>query len=307
MISAARLIVAVLFFGALAAWWITEPRPLDPEDLPNHLADASAGELVFWAGGCASCHASPVDGNRAKDDDKLLLGGGLELDTPYGVFRVPNISSHDDDGIGRWSMLEFVNAMQLGISPDKRHYYPSFPYTSYAKMAVEDVMNLRAYLNTLPAVSGKPAEHSLGFPWTLRRGVGTWKFRYLSNDPVVLFEASDEAVKRGQELVEGMGHCGECHTPRDVFGGVKKNRWLAGAPNPEGSGSIPNITPAGENTVDWSSSDIAYYLESGFTPEYDTVGGSMVAVQENMAMLPKADREAIAAYLKAIPAVQEQD
>lgn len=300
-----RMVAAVLIAATLAAWWITEPQSILPADLPDHVPDASAGERTFWAGGCASCHASPVNGKRAKGNDKLLLGGGMELDTPYGVFRVPNISPHDKDGIGHWSMIEFVNAMQRGVSPDKRHYYPSFPYTSYARMAVEDVMDLRAYLDTLPPVAGTIADHTLEFPWTIRRGIGAWKRRYLEFGWVVRYDALDVTVDRGRELVEGAGHCGECHTSRDFFGGMIRERWLGGAPNPDGRGRIPNITPGGENTADWSVGDIAYYLESGFTPEYDTVGGSMVAVQENMAMLPKADREAIAAYLKAVPAVRQ--
>ena len=300
-----RIIAAAFAAALLAAWWIIEPRPLASADLPEHVPDPSAGERVFWTGGCASCHASPVKGKRAKGEAKFLLGGGLELDTPYGVFRVPNISSHDEDGIGRWSMLEFVNAMQRGVSPDKRHYYPSFPYTSYARMAVEDVMDLRVYLDTLPSVAGRITDHTLDFPWTFRRGIGAWKRRYLESDWTVRLESSDATVERGRELVEAAGHCGECHTARDRFGGVLKERWLGGAPNPDGRGRIPNITPGGKNTAGWSAGDIAYYLESGFTPEYDTVGGSMVAVQENMAMLPKADREAIAAYLKAIPTVKE--
>jgi mono/diheme cytochrome c family protein len=294
----------MLVAAGLGGWWITEPRPVTADDLPDHVPDSTAGARVFWAGGCASCHASPVNDKRAKGDDKLLLGGGQELETPYGIFRVPNISSHDNDGIGRWSMIEFVNAMQHGISPDKRHYYPSFPYTSYASMAVEDVIDLRAYLDTLPSVSGKIADHTLGFPWMMRRGIGAWKWRYMNRRPTIRFESPDATVERGREFVEGVGHCAECHTPRDILGGLIPDLWLAGAPNPEGRGRIPNITPGGKNTADWSVGDITYYLESGFTPEYDTVGGSMVAVQENMAMLPKADREAIAAYLKAIPAVQ---
>jgi mono/diheme cytochrome c family protein len=114
---------------------------------------------------------------------------------------------------------------------------------------------------------------------------------------------SPTLVERGRLLVEGAGHCGECHTPRDRFGGLIRERWLAGAPNPEGKGRIPNITPAGENISDWSAADIAYYLESGFTPDFDTVGGSMVAVQENMAKLTAEDRAAIAAYLQALPAL----
>lgn len=302
----ARRVAAFLTVCLVAVWWITKPRPIAEADLPDHRPIAEAGERIFWAGGCASCHASPVDGKRAKKEKKLLLGGGLELETPYGVFRVPNISSHREDGIGDWSMVQFVNAMQRGISPRGRHYYPSFPYASYAKMAVTDVMDLKAYLDTLPSVSGRIAEHALAFPWNVQRGIGAWKWRYLSTGPVIDLESPDETLERGRELVEGAGHCGECHTGRDRFGGTIADRWLGGAANPEGKGRIPNITPAGKNTAEWSIGDIAYYLESGFTPEYDTVGGSMVAVQENMAMLTDADRKAMAAYLKAIPAIADE-
>lgn len=293
------VLIAVVF---LAAWWLTQPQTITEDDLPDHEPDPVAGERVFWAGGCASCHARPVDGKRARGDAKLLLGGGMELDTDYGVFRVPNISSHPDDGIGRWTQVHFVNAMQRGVSPDGRHYYPSFPYTSYARMPVEDVMDLRAFLATLPAVAGRVDSHSLGFPWSIRRGIGAWKRRYLDTEPVMP-GAPETPVERGRLLVEGAGHCGECHTPRDRLGGLMRDRWLAGAPNPEGAGRVPNITPGGDNISQWSAADIAYYLESGFTPEFDTVGGSMVAVQENIAKLSGEDRAAIAAYLKALPAL----
>lgn len=303
---AGRNFAILLVVLALAAWWITEPRSIAEGSLPEHIPSAASGEQAFWAGGCASCHASLVDGKRAKGDDKLLLGGGLELETPYGVFRAPNISPHNEDGIGDWTMIEFVNAMQRGVSPDERHYYPSFPYASYAKMRTEDVMDLRAYLDTLSPVAGNIEDHTLAFPWSLRRGIGAWKLRYLSDTPIVHLESPNPVLERGRELVEGAGHCGECHTPRDALGGMIGSEWLGGAPNPEGRGRIPNITPGGENTADWSAADIAYYLETGFTPEYDTVGGSMVAVQENMAKLTKADRVAIAAYLKSVPVVAEK-
>lgn len=297
-----RTLVVLIAMAFLAAWWLTQPQTITEDDLPDHEPDPVAGERVFWAGGCASCHARPVDGKRARGDAKLLLGGGMELDTDYGVFRVPNISSHPDDGIGRWTQVHFVNAMQRGVSPDGRHYYPSFPYTSYARMPVEDVMDLRAFLATLPAVAGRVDSHSLGFPWSIRRGIGAWKRRYLDTEPVMP-GAPETPVERGRLLVEGAGHCGECHTPRDRLGGLMRDRWLAGAPNPEGAGRVPNITPGGDNISQWSAADIAYYLESGFTPEFDTVGGSMVAVQENIAKLSGEDRAAIAAYLKALPAL----
>lgn len=298
-----RMVVAFLLIALMAAWWFTAPSTIAADDLPEHLPDAVAGERVFWAGGCASCHATPVGGKRAKGADKLVLGGGMELDSPYGVFRVPNISPHAD-GIGGWSTLEFVNAMQHGVSPDGQHYYPSFPYGSYARAATEDVMDLKAYLDTLPPVAARNDEHSLSFPWSVRRGIGAWKRLYLDAAPVQHGGADEPLVERGRELVEGLGHCGECHTSRNRLGGLLTDRWLAGAPSPEGKGSIPNITPAGGNVGSWSARDIAYYLESGFTPEFDTVGGTMVAVQENMAQLTAADREAIAAYLKSVPAIE---
>ena len=298
-----RLVAALLALAALAAWWVTAPAALSEDDLPRHVADAAAGERVFWAAGCASCHATPVEGKRAQGDDKLSLGGGLAIESPFGGFRVPNISSHPADGIGAWTALEFVNAMQRGVSPGGRHYYPSFPYTSYARMPIEDVLDLKAFLDTLPAVEGRVGGHELGFPWSVRRGIGAWKRVYLDPAPVVVVESADGPAARGRRLVEGSGHCGECHTPRNRFGGLLTDRWLAGAPSLEDRGRVPNITPAGKTVSTWSAEDIEYYLETGFTPEFDTVGGTMVAVQENLAQLSADDRTAIAAYLKAIPAV----
>lgn len=295
--------VAVLAALIGSAWWLSRPSFIHADDLPAHEPDAVAGERIFWAGGCASCHATPVEGKRARGDDRRILGGGLELDTPFGTFRAPNISSHERDGIGAWSMSEFVTAMQRGVAPDGRHYYPSFPYTSYARIPVEDVMDLRAFLATLPAVEGRAADHELAFPWSVRRGIGFWKRLYLDTSRIAVTGGADAAVDRGRALVEGAGHCGECHTPRDRFGGLLQAQWLGGAPSLDGEGRVPNITPAGKDIRSWSAADIAYYLESGFTPEFDTVGGSMVAVQENLAMLPAEDRAAIAAYLKTIPPI----
>jgi mono/diheme cytochrome c family protein len=191
--------------------------------------------------------------------------------------------------------------MQRGLAPDGRHLYPAFPYTSYARMQPQDVLDLWAYLLSLPPVDSEVAQHELRFPFMLRRGIGLWKRLHLDPAPVVALAGDDPQLERGRYLVEGAGHCGECHTPRDLTQGLRLDRWLAGAANPEGEGRVPDLSPHADGLGDWSAADIEYYLESGVDPDYDVVGGSMVAVQENMARLPAADRAAIAAYLKALP------
>lgn len=223
------------------------------------------------------------------------------METPFGTFRVPNISPHPDHGIGNWTLLDFVNAMHMGTSPDNRHYYPAFPYASYVRMSFEDLVDLKSYLDTLPEAANRNEDHRLKFPWNIRAGIGLWKLLNLDAAAVVSVPQENELLIRGRYLVEGPGHCGECHTPRNWSGGLNNSLWLTGAPNPDGEGKVPNITPDEKGLVGWSQGDIEYYLESGLTPDYDTVGGSMVKVQENMALLSEDDRAAIAAYLKAIP------
>lgn len=291
--------VALAVIAGGVAWFLSAPRPLDESVLAGlQPADATRGERVFWAGGCVSCHARP----GAEGDAQLELAGGLGLGSPFGTFVAPNISPHPTDGIGSWSELDFVNAMMRGLAPDGSHLYPAFPYASYGRMTPQDVVDLFAFIKTLPPVEGKAGESDIPFPFSIRRAVGFWKLLYLSDEPVVAFgDGTDPAVRRGQYLVEGPGHCGECHTARTALGGLEYSQWLAGAPSLEGRGRIPNITPSQDGIGSWSASDIAYYLESGFTPDFDSAGGEMAKVVRNMARLPSEDREAIAAYLKAIP------
>jgi mono/diheme cytochrome c family protein len=293
----AAIVAAVAILAAAIGWFLTAPKPLGASELPGHQPDPKNGELIFYAGGCTSCHAAP----DTKGEEKLKLAGGLELKTDFGTFRVPNISPDKDTGIGNWSTLDFANAVLRGVSPKREHLYPAFPYPSYARMRIEDVIDLKAFMDTLPPVSNRVAGHDLGFPFNIRRGVGVWKLLYLSPEPVLGLRDASETVKRGQYLVEGPGHCGECHTSRDFMGGLKKALWLAGAPNPEGKGNIPNITPDPDGLT-WSESEIVETFKTGFTPSFDTLGGRMGDVQENLAHLPDADLQAIAAYLKAVPA-----
>lgn len=286
-----RKFLLFLLVLMIVPWSLTRPRPIDPHSLPQAPANPGNGEAVFHAGGCASCHGEKLE-------------GGHEMHTPFGTFRVPNISPHPESGIGGWSDLDLANAMLRGLSPDGQHYFPAFPYTSYTRMEPQDIVDLKAYLDTFSPVGNAVADHDIGFPWNLRRGIGLWKIRYLE-DSWVVAEADSAEIEHGRYLVEALGHCGECHTPRDAFGGPDNSAWLSGGPNPDGEGKVPDITPREGGLADWSAADIAYYLESGFTPDYDTAGGSMVAVQENFARLTDDDRAAVAAYLKALPEVRK--
>ena len=295
----AILVGVMALATAILLWVLSAPKPLSTSELTMlPPGDAVNGEAVFWAGGCASCHAAP----KSKGAAKLLLGGGLELKTPFGVFRSPNISPDEKYGIGSWNKADFANALLRGIAPTGAHYFPAFPYTSYARMNGKDVADLWAYIKTLPASSNRVAGHDLPFPFNIRRAVGLWKWLYLKPERVVQIIDASPQVSRGQYLVEGPAHCGECHTPRNQLGGFDYSRWLAGGPAPEGKEKIPNITPHPQGIGDWTNKDITYSLETGFTPEFDSFGSSMVDVQENMARLPAEDRTAIAAYLKIVPA-----
>jgi mono/diheme cytochrome c family protein len=297
-----KLVAAAAILGGVCAagfWFLTIPHRLDPQTVAAlGEGDATRGQRIFWAGGCTSCHSRP----RSEGDARLELAGGMELKTPFGTFVPPNISSDPKDGIGAWSLEEFANAMLEGVSPSGQHLYPAFPYASYARMKPADIADLYAFMKTLPAVAGKAPDNSLSFPFNIRRGLGLWKLLYLGDQPVIaLAEDAPAPVLLGRYLVEGPGHCGECHTPRSFAGGTEKAQWLAGAVAAEGDGIVPNITSGEGGIGDWSQSDIASYLETGFTPDFDSVGGTMVEVQRNMAKLTPEDRAAIAAYLKAIP------
>jgi mono/diheme cytochrome c family protein len=296
---------ALLATAGIAAglWILSAPQAaISANTLVSVPGDPVRGAAVFHAGGCASCHR-PADYDAGDADSIPPLGGGQRFVTEFGTFVAPNISPDTTTGIGSWSEADFANALLKGVSPEGKHYYPAFPYSSYGRMSVQDVTDLKAFMDTLPAVSRANEPHELSFPFSLRRGLGLWKRLYLRTDPVIALDDADARLLRGRYLVEGPGHCGECHSPRNALGGTDYNRWLGGAANPDGDGSIPNISPHSAGLAEWSESDIAEYLSSGFTPEYDVVGSSMADVVENTARLSAADRSAIAAYLKAIPAV----
>jgi mono/diheme cytochrome c family protein len=292
-LSAAAVALAL---AAAAAWFVTMPRaPFARDDARlQEAGDPARGQLVFAAGDCASCHASPGQ------SDRLRLGGGLALSSSFGTFRPPNISPDLSDGIGSWGAADLANALIGGVSPYGTHYYPAFPYPSYTGMQLSDINDLMAYLRTLPPVSGRAPPHRPSLLFRIRRSIGFWKLLFFREGQSG-FEPTGDAVRdRGGYLVESVTHCSECHSKRNVLGAIKRATRFAGAKDPEGTGFIPNITP--DRIGHWSEADIAEMLKTGNTPDHGRVGSSMTEVVTNTAMLPQSDRDAIARYIKALPA-----
>jgi len=296
MMRVLRWLVLLAVIGAGGVWVLSWPKPLSDADVAGLTGDATRGEAVFWAAGCASCHMAP----EAKAEAQLVLVGGQRFPSDFGTFIAPNISQDPQAGIGGWSLLDLASALKRGVSPEGTHYYPALPYASYARMQMQDVADLHVFLQTLPADPTPSQPHEIGFPFSIRDSVGVWKLLFLSEDwdlPGNLTPTAD----RGRYIAEALAHCGECHTPRNMLGGMKTGAWLSGAPIPGGKGKTPNITPA---KLDWSPVDIVAYLTTGFTPEFDVVGGHMAHVVENLARLPESDRQAVVDYLALVPAVE---
>jgi mono/diheme cytochrome c family protein len=286
------LIAAVVGFGVF--WVVTIPATVPASALAPHTPNLDNGKTMFLIGGCASCHATPGQ------DDKTKLGGGVGLKSPFGTFYTPNISPDPNHGIGKWTEADFVTAMVKGTSPDGRHYFPAFPYTSYQRIGTGDLRDLFAYLKTLPAVQDKSKPHDVPFPFNIRRILGGWKFLFLDGKPFEGDPTKDAAWNRGAYLVNGPGHCAECHSPRNILGGIIASQRFAGGPAPDGDGFVPNITQKG---LSMSHEQVVKLLETGETPDGDTVGGEMGKVVANTAKLSPEDRAAIATYIKSLPPV----
>ncbi|HXT06878.1 MAG TPA: cytochrome c [Roseiarcus sp.] len=283
-------LIALALVGAVAFWVLTVPAELDPKiaQAMGEPGDAKAGETVFWAAGCAACHA--------KANEPFKLGGGAALKTPFGAIHPPNISPDREDGIGAWSAAQFARALYDGVDAQGQHLYPAFPYPSYRHMSIADARNLWAFLRTLPAVKGRMPPPDLHFPLNIRRAIGIWKRLYLSPLAPPQTVAAADTADYGRYLVHGPGHCGECHTPRDILGGMIAAKALSGAPAPDGKGKAPNITPAGLSK--WSQSDLELALSMGITPDGDSLGDAMADVVTDLGHLPKEYLTAIARYLK---------
>ena len=255
------------------------------------------GEYLLHAAGCISCHT-------ADEDDAVPLAGGRALETPFGTFYPPNITPDRQTGIGDWTDEDFLNALWDGISPNGKHYYPAFPYTSYTGMTKVDALAIKAYLFSRQPVSRVNRENDL--PWYMftRLAPGAWKLLNFESKRFEPDPGRGDDWNRGAYLVRHLAHCGECHTPRNQLGKLLSGRELTGNPEGPGGKKIPDITPNRDTGIGrWSVDEIDFFLQLGMLPDGDFVGSLMSEViDDNTGNLTEADRHAIAVYLKSVPA-----
>ena len=261
----------------------------------------SRGAYLVRAAGCIGCHTDVKGGG-------IPLAGGRGLETPFGIFYSPNITPHPVRGIGAWSDQSFLDALGHGRRPDGSNYFPVFPYPSYTKMRAEDALAIKAYLFAQKPVDLLNKAHDVPLPFIWRWTISLWKWLFFK--PGVWQDQADQdpAWNRGGYLVHGLGHCGECHTPRNFMGAMDEGRFLAGTPDgPEGERS-PNITPDAETGIgSWNDEDIVLLLREGTKPDYDDVQGSMAeTIREGLSHLTDDDLAAIARYIRAVPAIENR-
>jgi mono/diheme cytochrome c family protein len=284
---------AVIVLVALAAWLLVPWRGAAPEIA--RAGDPARGEYVLHLAGCVSCHTDEAN-------DGAFLAGGRALATPFGTFLTPNITPDPETGIGGWTTGEFVRAVGHGIAPAGHAYFPAFPYTSYARMTEQDLVDLKAHLDTVEPVANAVADHALDFPFGLRPLLDGWRLLFFDDRAFAPDPARSEAWNRGAYIVNGPGHCGECHTPRNALGAREHDRFLAGTRDGPDGKPVPNITPSEDGIGDWSQGDIAFALQTGILPDGDVLGGAMSEVVDDATShLTADDRNAIAEYLLSLP------
>jgi mono/diheme cytochrome c family protein len=289
-------IAFVLAVAAFACSWLTRPNPLPASALPPHTADLANGERLYRAGSCFACHKPAAGAARPE-----LPSGGTPFKTPIGVFYPQNITPDPETGIGRWSEIDFVNALARGLAPDGRHYFPAFPYMAYRAMRLRDLVDLRAYLTSLPAVNAVHPPHTVPQLGLARRGVGLWKRIALRHPPFAPASSGSDSWLRGAYLVNAPGHCGECHTPKTWLMLEDLGRYMAGGPHPGGEGKVPSLRGLVARKKYKDVNDLTLALQNGEALGYEDISsGGMAAIQESLAQLPEADVRAIAEYLLSL-------
>jgi len=254
------------------------------------------GAYVFKVAGCSGCHT--------RDDDRkagTLLAGGRAFKTPFGTYYSPNITP-DKTGIGRWRKEDFRNALEHGVRPDGSNLFPVFPYVAYSRMSGTDITDLWGYLKSLPPIARKNRNHDVNAVFGSRFLVNVWKWLNFKSGVVPPDPGKSETWNRGRYLTDALGHCSECHTPRDALGGLQNAKYLSGTSNGPDGDAVPNITPDPATGIGkWSADDYDSLLSLGMLPDGDFVGSSMADVVRNTSALTASDRAAMIDYLKSVP------
>jgi mono/diheme cytochrome c family protein len=279
--------------------------PASPED-----ALIEKGKYLATAGDCISCHTRPGGEEFA---------GGLPLKTPFGTIYTANITSDKDSGIGGWTEDQLKRAMREGIADDGDHLYPAFPYTAYTKVTDEDIHAIYAYLQSLKPVKYNPPANEMSFPYNQRGLLTVWNKLFLKTGPYVPDAGQSAEWNRGAYLVEGLGHCGACHTPRNQLGGERVSQALTGGTyndaiadsvheneivkqdNMVRPWSAVNLTSSPQGLGAWSVEEIAAYLKTGHNARAGAFGPMAQVVTNSTSKLTDADTHAMAVYLKSLP------
>jgi mono/diheme cytochrome c family protein len=295
------LLTAVLLLGAAVLVWLLLPVHA-PVEIPPGVSSGAPGMVergayLVRAGGCLSCHWDKKGGGQP-------FAGGLPLKTSFGTFYSPNITPDKDTGIGTWSDEDFLRALTQGQGMYGEQLYPAFPYTSFSAIAPDDGLAIKAYLFALAPVHAPRRANDVSFPFSWRALLKGWKLLYFSGaKPLANDPAHDATWNRGRYLV-ALGHCGECHTPRNSFGAQVVSEALRGNPHGPDGWKVPALVgPGAKAFSQWSVEEVAEYLKSGATPEFDTAQGPMAEVVDDATKhLSDDDRRAIALYLKSLDA-----
>lgn len=296
--AATQWLCAAVMLGAtgLPAVQASEPPALSP----GAATELQHGRYLTLIAGCHACHTDHAGGGA-------YLAGGAAIQTPFGEFFPPNITPDQDTGIGGWSDEDFLRAMQHGIAPDGRRYFPVFPYTSYSRMREADVLAIKHYLDQLtPVQQPRRAQQPRGLA-RLDSLLPVWQQLYLSPEWTALTATADAELQRGAYLVEAISHCGECHSRRDVLGGTRQRLWLRGARLPSGHWAT-NLTPHADGIAAWDVDELADYLRRGRSDMGAKARYEMREfVDQAGRYLSEADSVAIARYLMALPAAPDRE
>ncbi len=284
-----------IIIGAVSSQPVLVPAPI--ESFSN--ATVEHGRYLSKAGNCSSCHT---------EAGGMPYSGGVEFQTPFGIMYSTNITPDKASGIGSWSFNDFYRAMKQGVRPDGSHLYPAFPYTDFAKLTDEDLASLYLYFQSITPVVTQATVNELNFPFSQRALLGPWKWLFHDAETFVPDPDKSELWNRGAYLTEGPGHCGACHSPRNIFGAEKAHLAMTGGVHMSEVKlgghrlwSAVNLTGHSTGLASWSEKDLVDYLQTGISDKAVVHGPMTKVVMGSTQHLSESDLTAIAHYLKTLP------